>query len=139
MDRSNDAAFIAQLLGAPRTIAMVGASDNPARPSYGVFQAMQAAGHDVLPVTPAYETVCGVAAVPNLAAARQHWGKAPDIVDVFRAPDALPGVVEEAKAIGAPLVWGQLGVVHEDAQAAAVAAGMDIIVDRCLAIEQRRV
>lgn len=138
-DLSSDEQAIIDLLGRTRRIAMVGASNNPARPSHGVFRFLREQGFDVLPVTPKPEPVHGIDPVPDLAAAKEHFAPDPiDLVDVFRNPDAVPGVVEEAIAAGAGAIWFQLGVVNEAGIRRALEAGMDVVVDRCPAIEMPR-
>lgn len=137
-DITRDQSAVLKLLASKPKIAVVGASDNPARDSNSVFAYMQRHGYDVLPVNPVVKEVHGVKAVPNLEEAAKHWGGKIDIVDVFRAADAAPGVVEEAKKVGAKSVWFQLGVVNKQAIDSAVEAGMDVVVDRCIKIEHAR-
>jgi predicted CoA-binding protein len=117
---------------------MVGASPNPARPSRGVFDALVGGGRfAVAPINPTIAEIAGVTAYPNLAAYAAAHG-APDIVDVFRNPDDAPEVAREAIAAGAKAIWFQLGVVNDAAIAAADAAGLDVVVDRCIKIEIAR-
>lgn len=124
------------LLERTKTIAVVGASNNPARPSYGVFGYLRAHGYDARPVNPTIADVDGVAAFATQDAFAQALG-APDMVDVFRnASDAL-GVTDDAIAAGAKSIWYQLGVVNEEAIARADAAGLDVVVDLCIKIEHR--
>ena len=126
------------LLERSKTIAMVGASPNPSRPSRGVFDALVRAGrYDVSPVNPTVAEVAGVPAFPDLAAYAAKRG-APDIVDVFRNPADAPEVTREAIAAGAKAIWYQLGVVNDDAIEAADAAGLDVVVDRCIKVEMAR-
>jgi predicted CoA-binding protein len=126
------------LLDRSTTIAMVGASPNPARPSREVFDALVRGGRfAVAPVNPTVAEIGGVAAFGSLAAYAAERG-APDIVDVFRNPDDAPEVVREAIAAGAKAIWFQLGVVNAAAIAAADAAGLDVVVDRCIKIEVAR-
>jgi predicted CoA-binding protein len=131
-------AEIRALLERSKTIAVVGASPNPARPSRDVFDALVATGrYAVAPINPAVTEIAGVPAFPTLDAyAAQHG--APDIVDVFRNPADAPDVTREAIAAGAKSIWFQLGVVNADAIAAADAAGLDVVVDRCTKIEIAR-
>src|SRR6185503_19207338 len=124
---------IAELLRNARTIAMVGASDRPDRPSYGVMKFLQSHGYRVLPVNPEItgEHVHGEYVWRELA----QIGEPIDIVDIFRRPDAAGEAVDAAIAIGAKAVWMQLGVIDEAAAARAEAAGLKVVMDRCPAIE----
>lgn len=137
-DITDDTAALLRLLSAPRRIAVVGASDKPHRDSHRIFLYLKEQGHHVLPVNPAVQEVAGVAAVPDLQAAAQHWGAPPEIVDVFRAPEHLPDVVRDAAQAGARTVWCQLGVVHPKANLQALEAGLDLVVDRCILVEHQR-
>jgi predicted CoA-binding protein len=126
------------LLERTATIAVVGASPNPARPSRDVFDALVRGGrYAVTPINPAVGEIGGIAAFPDLAAYAAERG-APDLVDVFRNPADAPEVTREAIAAGAKAIWFQLGVVNETAIAAADAAGLSVVVDRCTKIEIAR-
>jgi hypothetical protein len=125
---------IRDILKRARTIAMVGASDKPDRDSYQVMAYLIANGYRVIPVNPTVEAIQGERSYPTLAAIPVKV----DIVDVFRRSDAVPPVVDEAIAIGAPVVWMQLGVVNEEAAQTARAAGMAVVMDRCMKVEHRR-
>lgn len=126
------------LLVRARTIAMVGASANPVRPSYFVFSYLRTKGKYALaPINPALTAIDGVRAYPTLAAYAAEHG-APDIIDVFRRADAALGVTREAIDAGARAIWFQYGVVNADAIAAADAAGLDVVVDRCIKVESAR-
>jgi uncharacterized protein len=126
------------LLARVRSIAMVGASPNPLRPSYTVFSYLRRqSGYDVTPINPTIEQIDGVKAYPSLAAYAAERGR-PDIVDVFRKPSETVPVVNEAIAIGSKAIWFQYGVVNDDAIALADAAGMDVVVDRCMKVEHAR-
>ncbi|MEK6985834.1 MAG: CoA-binding protein [Candidatus Thermoplasmatota archaeon] len=131
----DDNALRALLARKPR-IAMVGASDNPARDSNRVFAYLQKHGYNVLPVNPVAPVVLGVASVPDLPAAA-NLGPV-DMVDVFRASDQVMPIVEQAIAVKAKSIWFQLGVVNEPAIQKALAAGLDVVVDRCIKIEIAR-
>lgn len=124
---------IRALLTEARTIALVGASDRPDRPSYGVMKRLQDHGYRVIPVNPQItgEHVHGEFVFRELG----QLGDSIDIVDIFRRSDAVEPIVEEAIAIGAKAIWMQLGVVNEAAAARAEAAGVKVVMDRCPAIE----
>jgi predicted CoA-binding protein len=127
---------IAELLAGARTIAMIGASDRPDRPSYGVMKFLQAHGYRVIPVNPTItgEQVHGEYVWRELS----QVGVPIDIVDVFRRPDAAGDAVDQAIAAGAKTVWMQLGVINEEAAARAEAAGLKVVMDRCPKIEIMR-
>lgn len=127
---------IAALLASARRIAVVGASSNPARPSYGVFRTLVEAGYDCVPVNPNETEVAGVPAVATLAEAAT--GGPIDIVDVFRRSELTEEVAREAVAIGARALWLQLGVVNLEAARIAAEGGLAVVMDRCTAIELRR-
>jgi hypothetical protein len=127
---------IAELLKNARTIAMIGASDRPQRPSYGVMKFLQDHGYRVIPVNPQItgEHVHGEFVWRELA----QIGVPIDIVDIFRRPDAAGEAVDQAIFIGAKAVWLQIGVINEEAAARAEAAGLKVVMDRCLKIEIAR-
>ena len=127
---------IADLLTHTRTIALVGASDRPDRPSYGVMKALQEHGYRVIPVNPQItgEHVHGEYVWRELS----QIGEPIDLVDIFRRPEAAGEVVDEAIAVGAKAVWMQQGIVNEAAAARAEAAGLKVVMDRCAKIEVRR-
>jgi len=127
---------IAELLTNARTIAMVGASDRPDRPSHGVMGFLQRHGYRVLPVNPqiAGQQVHGEPVARDL----REIGAPIDIVDIFRRPQAAGEAVDEAIAAGAKAVWLQLGIVNEEAAARAEAAGLKVVMDRCIKIEIMR-
>ncbi len=124
---------IRKLLTNARTIAMIGASDRPDRPSYGVMKALQDHGYRVIPVNPQItgEHVHGEFVFRDLS----QIGVPIDIVDIFRRPQAAGEAVDEAIAAGAKAVWMQLGVINEEAAARAEAAGLTVVMDRCPASE----
>ena len=126
------------LLDRSSSIAMIGASGNPMRPSYTVFSYLRTRTRfAVAPINPTIAAIDGVKAYPSLAAYAAAHG-APDIVDVFRKPSELLAVVDEAIAVGAKAIWFQYGVINEEAIARADAAGLDVVVDRCLKVESAR-
>jgi uncharacterized protein len=133
LTRSED---IAQLLTNARTIAMVGASDRPDRPSHGVMKFLQSHGYRVLPVNPQItgEHVHGEFVWRELA----QIGEPIDIVDIFRRPQAAGEAVDQAIAVGAKAVWLQLGIVNEEAAQRAEQARLQVIMDRCIKIEIMR-
>jgi predicted CoA-binding protein len=127
---------IAELLAETRTIALIGASGRPDRPSYGVMKVLQDWGYRVLPVNPQItgEHVHGEYVWRDLS----QIGEPIDMVDIFRRPDAAGEAVDAAIAIGAKSVWLQIGVINPQAAARAEAAGLKVVMDRCSAIELRR-
>lgn len=135
MPLTNDA-DIKTLLETARTIALVGASDRPDRPSYRVMATLQRHGYRVIPVNPQItgEHLHGEFVFRELA----QIGEPIDIVDIFRRPQAAGEAVDEAIAVRAKAVWLQLGVVNHDAAARAEAAGLTVVMDRCPAIDLPR-
>lgn len=124
-----------RLLNATRSVAVVGASDNPARASYFVTTYLLAStDYQVYLVNPRVSTILGQPVYPSLAALPE----VPDMVDVFRRHDDLPIVLEETLAVGAKSLWLQLGTWHEEVAREAEAAGLDVVMDRCLKIEHAR-
>lgn len=119
-----------------RTIAVVGLSNNPARPSYGVARYLQQQGYRIVPVNPKETEVLGEAAFADLDAARTAVGAAApgpiDIVDVFRRSEYVPEIARAAVRIGAGMLWLQEGVTHAAAEAEARAAGLLVVADHCL-------
>ncbi|MBU0753009.1 MAG: CoA-binding protein [Gammaproteobacteria bacterium] len=122
---------IRDLLKTVKSIAVVGLSDNPARPSYRVAKAMQALGYRIIPVRPAQSEVLGEKAHAQLTDLPGD-NIAPDLVDVFRNPEAVDEIVDQCIAIGAKRLWLQEGVVNEPAAARARAAGIVVVMDRCV-------
>ena len=127
---------IAELLTSARTIAVVGASDRPSRPSYGVMRFLQDQGYRVLPVNPQItgEHILGEFVWRELS----QIGLPIDIVDIFRRPQAAGDAVDQAIFVGAKAVWMQIGVINEEAAARAEAAGLKVVMDRCPKIEIAR-
>lgn len=122
------------ILTAARTIAIVGLSDKPERDSYRVARYLQAHGYRIIPVNPVVESVLGevsYAAVTDIPAPV-------DVVDIFRKPEAVGPIVAEAIAAGAKVIWMQLGVVNETAASVAEAAGLQVVMDRCIKMEHER-
>jgi len=129
-------AELRRILSSVKTIAMVGASANPERPSHEVMAFLQGKGYRVIPVNPGLggQQLLGEVVFSRLA----DMPVSVDMVDVFRASEAVPGIVDEAIAIGARVLWTQLGVRHDEAAAKAKAAGLDVVMDRCPKIELAR-
>jgi hypothetical protein len=125
-----------RILTTYRTIAMVGLSTDPMRPSHFAAIYMQAEGYDIVPVNPRYagQTILGQRVYASLAEIPRQV----EIVDVFRKPADVPPIADDAIAIGAKVLWLQLGVVNEEAAATARAAGLDVVMDRCVKIEHAR-
>jgi len=116
------------LLQTVKTIAVVGLSPQPARPSYRVAQAMQRYGYRIVPVRPLVDEVLGEKAFASLADIPFPI----DLVDVFRAAEHVPAIVEQCLALNLPAIWIQEGIVHEAAAQQARAGGMTVVMDRCL-------
>lgn len=125
-----------RILTSNQTIAMVGLSADPMRPSHFAAIYMQSHGYKVIPVNPraAEDTILGEHVYPSLRDIPQPI----DIVDVFRRSEYVPPIAEDAIAIGAKVLWMQLGVVNEEAAAKARAAGLEVVMDRCVKIEHAR-
>jgi uncharacterized protein len=124
---------IADLLKRSKTIAVVGLSDSPLRPSYGVSAYMQTQGYRIIPVNPGIKGALGEKAVPSLT----EVGEKIDIVDVFRRSEFVPEVIEEAIRLKVPAIWLQEGVIHEEAADKARRAGIFVVMDRCILKEHR--
>lgn len=129
----NDAEM-ADMLRQTRTIAVVGLSNNPARPSFGVSRFLQRQGFRVIPVNPNETEVLGEKAYPTVAAIPDHV----DLVNVFRRPNRVGEVVEDAQAKGVRYLWLQEGVVNHEAAQRAEQAGMAVVMDRCILKELAR-
>jgi predicted CoA-binding protein len=123
---------------ATRRIAVIGASSNRGRPSYSVFRYLVQKGFECIPINPNERDVLGVPAFPSLAAAVAETGRF-DMVDVFRRSELCLPHAQEAVAAGARILWLQLGVISWDAAKVAHDAGLDVVMDRCTAIEWRRI
>ena len=117
-----------------RTIAVVGASPDPARTSHGVMRYLQGVGYRCIPVNPNAAKILGERCYPSLAEVPEPV----DFVDVFRRPEFCAAVAEDAAAAGAPALWLQLGVRSAEARRIAEAAGMDYVEDACTAVVHRR-
>ena len=126
---------IESILSKAKVIAVVGLSDREDRPSHRVAKYLQSQGYRVIPVNPELDApVLGEQPYPDLESVPEPV----DLVDIFRRPIDVPPVVQSAIEIGEPAVWMQLGIVHEEAARRARTAGLDVVMDRCTAIEHRR-
>ncbi|MEO7126984.1 MAG: CoA-binding protein [Nakamurella sp.] len=123
-----------EILAQAKSVALVGVSANVLRPSNFVATYLARTNLKIYPVNPSADEVLGLKCYPSLAALPE----VPDIVDIFRATDAIPGVVDEAIAVGAKVVWFQLGLRHDGAARTAIDAGLKVVQDRCLKIEHAR-
>jgi predicted CoA-binding protein len=122
------------LLGRVRTVAVVGLSPKLDRPSHRIARLLQQWGYRVFPVRPGVAQVLGEKAYARLAELPEQ----PDLVNVFRSADRVDGLVDECIALGLPAIWIQQGIVNEPAAERARAAGMFVVMDRCISIEYRR-
>ena len=129
-----DDATLTKILRETRTIAVVGASAKPWRDSNNISEFLLQRGYDVIPVNPNYEEVLGKKCYPSLQAVPVTV----DLVDVFRNPDEVEEIVESAIEINARAIWLQLGVVHIGAAQKAEQAGLTVVMDRCIAVDYRR-
>ena len=123
-----------RIIAGAESVALVGVSANPLRSSNFVATYLTRTGLRIYPVNPRYDEVLGLRCHPSLA----DLPEVPDIVDCFRRREELPGVVDEAIAIGSNVVWFQLGLRHDDAARTALEAGLEVVQDRCLKIEHAR-
>lgn len=131
----NEPERIRSMLGTPpRSIAVVGLSERPDRPSHYVSAYMQQQGYTIYPVNPSITEVLGVRSYGSLA---ELPGK-PDIVNVFRVPSFIPGIVEEMLTLGLTNLWVQQGIVNLEAAAVAEEGGIHVVMDRCIMVEHRR-
>jgi predicted CoA-binding protein len=132
--RNPDDSIIKDILHSHRTIAVVGCSPKDYRDSNRIARLLIARGHQVIPVNPGHPQILGVTSYPDLLAIPVQI----DMVDVFRRSEYVPDIADQAIKIGAKILWTQLGVWHEEAALKAQKAGLIVIMDRCPAIEYRR-
>jgi uncharacterized protein len=123
-----------RILETYKRIAMVGLSSNPFRPSHFAAIYLISEGYDVIPVNPREQSILGRKCYPSLRAIPGPV----EVVDIFREPAAVPAIVDEAIEVGAKVIWMQLGVIHEEAAEKARAAGLEVVMDRCMKIEHAR-
>ncbi|HZG69745.1 MAG TPA: CoA-binding protein [Herpetosiphonaceae bacterium] len=121
------------IMGA-RNIAVVGLSDNPARPSYDVARYLQSQGYRIIPVNPNVQEVLGEQAYPDLISIPDVV----DLVDIFRRSEEVAPVVDEAITKGVQVIWMQLGIIDQQAARRAEEAGITVVMDRCIKVEHRR-
>ncbi|OLF08928.1 CoA-binding protein [Actinophytocola xanthii] len=133
--RWQDLEVIERLVREARTVAVVGLSADPGRPSFGVARYLARSGLRILPVNPGLREWQGVPAYPSVSALPEPV----DIVDVFRRPEHVPAIAREAVALGAGALWMQLGVLSAEGARIADEGGLDVVMDRCLAVEHREV
>jgi predicted CoA-binding protein len=136
----NEPKTIRDMLGAtsreePRTIAVVGLSEDRAKPSHYVSAYMQQNGYRILPINPALDSVLGERSYASLA----ELPVKPDIVNVFRLPRFIPGIVDEMLQLNFDNLWVQQGIVNLEAAGRAEAGGIHVVMDRCIMVEHRRV
>lgn len=126
-------AYIKEILSSVKTIAMVGASPDKTKFSYGVLRVLSETGYDIIPINPrpGLEDIRGLKVYPSLAEVDRQI----DMVDVFRKPEDLPDVARQAIEVGAKVLWGQIGVVNHEAARLAEDAGMKVVMNRCPKIE----
>jgi predicted CoA-binding protein len=127
-------ATIQAVLATPKTVAVVGCSPSPERDSHRIARLLQARGHRVIPVNPGHREILGETCYASLRDIPEQV----EMVDIFRRSEQVAPIVDEAIAVGAKIVWMQLGVIDEQAAAKAQNAGLTVVMDRCPAIEYRR-
>jgi predicted CoA-binding protein len=132
--KTNEIDEIGELLKRTKTIAVVGLSDSPLRPSYGVSAYMQSHGYKIIPVNPSIKGSLGEKAVASLAEIEEKI----DMVDVFRRSEYVPELVDEAIRLKVPAIWLQEDVIHEEAAEKARKAGIFVVMDKCILKEHRR-
>lgn len=132
----NDPATIQEILHQAKTIAVIGLSASPQRPSHGVSAYMQQHGYRIIPVNPAVDHVLGEKCYQRLSDIPD--GTKIDLVDVFRTPDAVPEIVDEVIRLKIPYLWLQETVIHDEAAHRAEAAGVKVVMDRCVLKDHRK-
>lgn len=132
----NEPEVIDEMLGegTGKTIAVIGLSENPAKPSHYVSEYMQKHGYKIYPVNPSVEKVLGEKSYASLS----DLPVKPDVVNVFRVPSLIPAIVDEMLMLGLKDIWVQLGIVNTEAAERAEAGGIRVVMDRCIMVEHRR-
>ncbi len=138
LSRYQDPLTIQRVLHSAKTIAVVGLSNNPLRASYFVGYYLKRHGYHVIPVNPREKEILGETSYASLRDVPQEIAQHVDIVNVFRAPDALPEIAREAVEIGADALWCQFGVINAEGAQIAEDGGVTVIMDRCLKVEHAR-
>ncbi len=123
-----------EILKKSKTIAVVGLTPNPERDSHEVAKYLQEVGYRIIPVNPKAEQILGEKSYPDLSSIPEKI----DVVDIFRSSENVPPIVDEAIKVGAKTVWMQLGVINEPAAKRAAEAGLDVVMDRCILREHKR-
>ncbi len=131
---SSEEGPVAEILKRSNTVAVVGISEKPDRDSHKVAKYLKDHGYKIIPVNPKLKEVLGEPCYPDLKSIPEHI----DLVDIFRSTDAIPGIVDEAIAVGAGSVWMQLGLIHDEAAEKARKAGLSVVMNRCTKIEHAR-
>jgi hypothetical protein len=134
VSRWQDPSVVDRVVSGARTVAVVGVSPDPRRPSHGVAAYLHRAGLRIYPVNPAITELFGLTAYPSLADLPERV----DIVDVFRRPEYVGEIAEQAVKAGAGALWLQLGVINQEAATVAAAGGLDVVMDLCLKVEHAR-
>ncbi len=129
-----DEVKLREILTSVHNVATVGVSSNEEKPSFGIFAYLKAHGYNMIPVNPSAATIQGLRVYPDLAAVPEKV----DVVQIFRKPEDVPPVVEEAIRIGAKVVWMQEGIVNDAAAQRAEAAGLQVVMDRCMMKTHKR-
>jgi hypothetical protein len=135
----DDIAGLRRILTRSRTIAVVGLSANWYRPSFFAAKYMRDHGYRIVPVNPSYDEVMGERCYPDLLAAAAASATPIDIVDCFRKPAEIVPIARDAVAIGAKVLWMQLGIRNDEAAKIAIDAGLDVVMNRCVKIERARI
>lgn len=126
--------MIKEILNRYKVIAVVGLSSNPERPSYNVANYLKSQGYRIIPVNPREQEVLGERCYPDLSSIPEPI----EVVDIFRRPEDVPAIVEEAIKVGAKVVWMQEGIINEEAAARAREAGLLVVMDRCMLKEHQK-
>jgi len=129
----NDAKTIRDMLFTARTIAVVGLSDGPMKPSNSVSRYMQSHGYRIIPINPSIESALGEKSYPSLS----DLPTPPDIVNVFRLPKYIPAIVDEMISLNLKHLWVQQGIIHQEAAARAESAGIHVVMNRCILVEHQ--